>query len=126
MANITPTSSTLKDIKLRTGAIKGINPANPNVGAFKLVTHFVFFSVMQKIIPFFLLSTPPPRHHSLFENQDRKCGGGGGGGNDDNIGSSSAINLYALDSKSAGIGMTLNDDNGIKVVGGWRGLWKNA
>jgi hypothetical protein len=60
MADITPTSSTLKDLKLRTGAIKGINPANPNDVAFELVTHFCVFFVMQKIIPFFLLSTSPP------------------------------------------------------------------
>jgi hypothetical protein len=44
MADITPTaSSTPKDIKLHTGAIKGINPAYPNDAAFELVTHFVFF-----------------------------------------------------------------------------------
>ena len=44
MADITPTSSTPKDmVKQHAGAVKGINPDNPNDTAFELVTLFVLF-----------------------------------------------------------------------------------
>jgi hypothetical protein len=41
MTNITLTSSTPKDMKQRFGAIKGINPDDPNDTAFELVTLFM-------------------------------------------------------------------------------------
>ena len=43
MADITPTSSTPKDMKQRMGAVKGINPDDLNDTAFELVTMFVSF-----------------------------------------------------------------------------------
>jgi hypothetical protein len=43
MTDITPTSSTPKDIKQCAGAVKGVNPDDPNDAAFELVTHFVSF-----------------------------------------------------------------------------------
>jgi hypothetical protein len=61
MADITPTSSTPKDMKQRMGAVKGINPDNPNDVAFKLVTMFVFFLCCHNS-PFFsrTQAQPPP------------------------------------------------------------------
>jgi hypothetical protein len=62
MADITPTSSTPKDIKQRMGAVKGINPDDPNDAAFELVTMFVLFLCCHNS-PFFFentSTTPPP------------------------------------------------------------------
>ena len=68
MADITPTSSTPKDMKQRMGAVKGINPNNPNDAAFKLVIMFVLFLCCHNS-PFFFentsTTTPPPRHPRL-------------------------------------------------------------
>jgi hypothetical protein len=64
MADITPTSSTPKDMKQRMGAVKGINPDDPNDAAFELVTMFVFFFVLPQLTLFFKntsTTTPPPR-----------------------------------------------------------------
>ena len=41
MTNITPTSSMPKDMKQHVGAIKGINPDDPNDATIELVTMFV-------------------------------------------------------------------------------------
>jgi hypothetical protein len=56
MADITTTSSTPKDMKQRMGAVKGINPGDPNDAAFELVTMFVFFLCCHNS-PFFFENT---------------------------------------------------------------------
>jgi hypothetical protein len=64
MADITPTSSTPKDMKQRMGAVKGINPDNPNDAAFELVIMFVFFLCCHNLPIFFREhkhNHPPPR-----------------------------------------------------------------
>jgi hypothetical protein len=72
MADITPTSSTPKDVKQRPRALKGIDPNNQNDNAFELVTMFVSFLCCHNspFLFFFMLSClpPTPRHHSLFDN----------------------------------------------------------
>jgi hypothetical protein len=74
MADITPTSSTPKDMKQRMGAVKGINPGDPNDAAFELVTMFVFFCVATTH-PFFSRTqaqpqppASPPHSPPLFIN----------------------------------------------------------
>ncbi len=69
MADITPTSSTSKDMKQHMGAIKGVDPDDPNDVAFELVTMFVFFLCCHNS-PFFFentsATTPPPPAFSPF------------------------------------------------------------
>ena len=75
MVDITPTSSTPKDMKQRMGAVKGINPDDPNDAAFELVTMFVFFFVLPQPHPFFSRTqaqppppaSPPPLHCLLID-----------------------------------------------------------
>jgi hypothetical protein len=73
MADITPTSSTPEDMKQRMGAVKGINPDDPNDASFELVTVFVFFLCCHNS-PFFFentsTTTPPgiPASPPLFIN----------------------------------------------------------
>jgi hypothetical protein len=64
MVDINPTSSTPKDMKQRMGAIKEINPDDPNDAAFELVTMFVFFLCCHNS-PYLsrsntITTTPPP------------------------------------------------------------------
>jgi hypothetical protein len=72
MANITPTSSTSKDMKQHMGAIKGVDHDDPNDAAFELVTMFVFFFVLPQLTLFFentsATTPPPPAFSPLFIN----------------------------------------------------------
>ena len=61
MADLTPTSSTPKDIKQRYRILKRIDPDDPNDRPFKLVTMFVFLMCSHNS-PFFSFQEqhPPP------------------------------------------------------------------
>ena len=53
MSNITPTSSTPKNVKQQSRALRGLDPDNPNDKAFELVTMFVSFFVLSQLTFFF-------------------------------------------------------------------------
>jgi hypothetical protein len=69
MADVTPTSSTYKDVKQQPRILKRIDPDDPNNKAFELVTMFVLLLCCHES-PFFLRAAhpPPPQHHSLIDN----------------------------------------------------------